>query len=238
MFSTGENVGPATQQQGWSAMGTLKTYNDDREVSLQQQFDKVDTYTVTFQRTLGPSNADFAAGPECEALISFTVAGNTITRRVDVINGMSIQGIAGSILVVCKDKTSTGAVGEYNVTITVAPGTRAPNQIQPFLKAGFRAGNPATVLPASSFDFDVPIDAGVNSVLVLVARPIVAGAASPIPEQACQVLHIAPGAIPVLAQYDPRSQSWVPLAPGAKTIRVYNADTDDVIFTVYYGIDG
>ncbi len=226
---------------GWSASGVLKTGNTDRIVPLQCQFPEPGTYTASFARENG--DLSLAPCPECEALISWSVAGQTITRRVDVISGMSVQGTAEAVTITIRDKSTTGVFDvDYRVTVTVAPGTRAPNQLQPFLKAGILNTNPATVAPAAFFDFDVPQDAGVNSVLVLVASPHPgAAAAPPIPEQAAQVIHFALGIVPTLLQYDPRSQGWVPLAPGTAAVRVLNDNAlgqANQIFTVFFGIDG
>lgn len=230
----------APAPKGWSASGTLTATDPNKRVSLQQQFPEAGPYTVSFARTGG----DLSLSPvaEAEALISWSVAGNTITRRVDVVSGMSVQGVASGVIVSVRDKSTSGAASNYQVSITVAPGTRASNQIQPYLKAGTVQTNPAQVAAAGLFDFNIPQDAGVSSVLVLVATPHPgAAAAPPIPEQACQVIHHALGIVPTLAQYDPRSQGWVPLAPGAVVIRVLNDNAigqADQIFTVFFGIDG
>jgi len=236
----GLGVDPGEKRKSWSASDTLFTFNVDKKVSLQALFGEAGPYTVQFSIT--PDDVTLASVIECTAEIEWTVDGNTVNRRVTVANGASVSGVAEGVRVVVHDVTTTGLANvEYAVAITVAMGVRPASALPPIHTPSILV-SPVLLLAFTSFDFPIPKNVGVTSVLVLVAsdHPGIA-APPPIPEQSVQVRHIAPGIIPVLNNYDPRSMNFVPIAPGANIVRVLNQFAPlgpSVWFTVFFGVDG
>jgi len=230
----------ANKVKGWSKSGTLVTFDSTNKISAQAVFDAPWSYTVQF--SIVPRA--FTGDPpiiECEADIEWSVAGNTVTRRITVVNGASISGVGEAVRVVCSDHTETGPVDlPYDVFISIAPGTRSGNAEMPAILVPRILLSPVSLAPGASFDYPIPENVGAYSVMVTVCTTKVGvAAAPPIPDCATQVQHRPVGA--PLKQYDPRGYDWVPIAPGASFIRVLNtnaAGEADQLFNVTFGIDG
>lgn len=225
---------------GWSANGTLITGNDSKQARLQALFAKIQVFTVQFNLVrLAPAPVAPVDLPiRCEALITWSVEGNQVTRRVSVGDGVSITGIGQNVTVVVSDTTDrtlhADALGAtYNVSINVAPGSRAsvqqPATLQPDPKL---PGNLYVILAGQSKTIPIQEDAGVISTFVTVFG----GAAGPQPGMS--VVQFQCGGFTV-GQYDPTKEtSWVPVPAGCKAIVLTNFSIEDYAFTVTYGIDG
>jgi hypothetical protein len=227
---------------GWSATGSLFTFNPTRRVTLQANFPNSEDYTVQF-------NVDYPPIPApppgwnpitTEATIVWSVEGNSVRRRVSVCNGVSVTGVGQACRVEIMDTTiqlaGAGAPKnvEYPVSVQVAPGTRAPIQQPPTLSR-LTSPNGYIVVPAGTFTIvPIPQDAGAVSVYVAVritpSLPVV-------PEGQALVSQELPGII--VRSYDARTFEWVPLAPGATQIRFDNFTAAQTMsISVVFGIDG
>lgn len=171
------------------------------------------------------------------ATVRWSVEGNTIQRRLSVVNGTTVTGVCDAVEVVIVDETDDvvgpvppGTALDYDVTISVVPYPRPSSGSPPILR-----GNviPITVAGgAGPVAVPVPDDAGVNSVMVLTAASV--GAIPTVSQQ-----H---GTLPdTFATWTPEGAGrFVPLLPQAGRISLDNlgAPATTVDFTVLFGIDG
>ena len=71
----------------------------------------------------------------CYATITWTIDGNRIQRMVSIANGQSIAGCGSAVVVSLVDDTDVlpggDPVPQYNVTVTLTPGSRGSNQLGP-----------------------------------------------------------------------------------------------------------
>lgn len=231
------------QASGWAVSGNLFTTDPTTKLQVQAIFNEPGTYTVEFDAQSVVASGLSGRSSRTEALISWTVAGSTVTRRVTVAHGVSVSGEAEAVRVVMSD-VSLGAAPpvEYAASALVVKGLRASYQ-------------PAILLPRPSFDSTVvaagsgftfagsgagphggliiPSDAGVVSVGVTIGTLD----HSPIPDQDFQVIQLD-AANHHVKQYDPRVAPFVPLHPDCTELQVFNNTATNVLVTVAFGIDG
>jgi hypothetical protein len=232
-------------------------------VSLQADFSKVtgaSSFTVAFNlqpQGIQAGNAFYMA----EAIIQMTVAGNTIQRRMNIMNGASFSGVAEAVRVIVYDTTPTDPTAypasiqfpagqKYLVTVTVARGTRPGRIVPPILMpppSNFGAAQnnaPGNVLlNNANMQFVVPTDAGITSMLALVSDESNAfGSAGDHSNQL--LLFFQGGGGPIAGYYPAQYQSgaWIPVPPG--TVVIFGLPitgggaTSTLSVTCYYGIDG
>lgn len=225
---------------GWSKHGLLHTGVTTDSLSMQCNFPQADVYTVEFS-LLGN---DAEPNPiQAEALITWSVEGNNVTRRVSIGNGVSVTGVGASCSVVMIDKTIKQGPfnpvpngSEYRVSVQISAGSRASTSQPPTLVQGsiIKLGP-----GVSTGGLVVPVDAGVISVYVTVSgfdafdTPIALKPAGTLVQQ------VKSG---VFAKcYDPMAVTgWVPVSPGTASIDVVNifADMPQAWFSITFGIDG
>jgi len=226
---------------GWSAAGQLGFLNPNLEVSLQAQFEEPGTYTVTF-------NVDYPrTGPDepvaAEAVIEWSVAGNTVQRIVSISDGASVTGTAEAVRVTLRDtspigdNTNLGYDTRYNVSIQVARGTRGSFTNPPILTRLFNSGG-VTYLDAvaganGTRTYPVPENAGVTAFKVLFANVTY----TPITDNDITVEQLDPSNN-VLSQCDPRNNEWTPLVPGAISVVFRNNSGAGVYPSMIWAIDG
>ncbi len=226
---------------GWSRVVRLVSGVYKVAGSLQQVFPKAESYTVTFTlNVIDDINQHHGFPPHsvppitAEAIVEFTVAGNTYVRLLSVTDGMSISGVCNSFRVRLKD--TTVAVGNadilglrYDVSVQVAPGTRADSKSPPYLQRGEKQ---IVVAANSGHGLTIPDNAGIKTMLAMV----VAINGSVIPDGGARVTQSA--AAVDIAAYDPRSFAWAPIAPGAAFVELQNFTGTDQFWQVFWGIDG
>jgi hypothetical protein len=171
---------------------------------------------------------------KCEALVSYSVMGNTVTRRLSVVNGAAISGVCEAIKVTISDNTTVPFAAptfEYSVDVIVAPGTRGFGHQPPYLE---QQSNALLLAAGVSHDFLIPKDSGATSVFITTFSA--AGDAPAAGELvAAQMQGTFTG-----KEYDPRNYpTWVPLSPGTDKVTVSNLSVaKDAFVTVTIGIDG
>jgi len=190
------------------------------------------SYTVQFNLL------NNAPGVQAVALITWTVAGNFVTRRVTVGNGVSVTGTGQAVQVRVIDNSLVASAGsKYNVSILVAPGVRGSSAEPPTLVVSDPiVGYAIPVAPGASHDFPVPLDAGVTQVYITVQGALDAGGVTLGTSEAQE----RGGGLP-FKSWDPgQTFFWVPVAPGTDTIRVTTGATavSTYAFTCTLGIDG
>ena len=221
---------------GWSKFGILRSGFSTDEVSMQAVFDEPGNYTVQFGLERTNPNPTTLFLVKAQALVTWSVAGNFVTRRISVGNGISITGQAEGVKVVIKDASDPAAVGtseNYRVSMQVTRGTRGTIQQPPVLDIS--TTGVTGILAGTTAIFTIPQDAGVVNVNVAVAT--VAGA--PLADNIVTVNHTgnAPG-VTLIKSYDPRDIDWAPVLPGTDTIRITNFGLVTVNVKVTFGIDG
>lgn len=230
-----------------SVSGPLIMQDENTTVSLQCGFRKPGNYTVQFSTTPAVDSSTLAPiRSQPEALILWSVGGNSIQRRVSVGNGVSVSGAAEAVQVKLYDNTtdSQGAITDgpiqYQVQAIVVPGVRAAVSQPPTLLAndtnfaeGMLTINPNTTSPALA----IPLDAGVISMQVAVQAQAVAGAV--IPWGTVIVRQQVSGGTPrTLKECDPRDFEWIQLNQGCDQIEIRNSNAFPIIVNVAFGIDG
>jgi len=213
---------------GWSIKGSLFTENEDITVSLQQTFDKANTFTVQI-------DVDGITPGRAVADIEWNVAGNRVKRTVDVGQGTAVTGNGESVRVVVRD-VSPGGVGfpasgtAYSVAVTVAPGVRANFQM-----AVLTADEGLiTIAAAASDTWTLPLSSGIIYFMVMTYAdpPAIGAAARGI--QVTQVDYSGAG----LVTCEARQAQWIPLVKGAVTIAVDNHTANNALISIIYGIEG
>lgn len=223
---------------GWSAAGNMQATDSNKSVHLQANFKTPGPYTVQFFVQQIDANADTVLEPK--AFIDWSVAGNTVTRKVDVLNGLSVTGVGEGVRVRVVDETTTGSAINYAVAVTVAPGIR-PSKPDYATLTPAHSNNPAVVVSNGTQDFDVPDGVGVTAVSIKASYSVVPAApAAAITDQMMIVQHRAPDAVinPILKTYDPRESDWVPLAPGTTKVRFINTCASSLRVQLTWGVDG
>ncbi len=234
MFDAGDGLDPMIQpdaaqprESGWSAAGRISYSNPNSELSLAKTFPKAGEYVVQFSLIRPEVDLTEINTPVifCEALIEWTIAGNTTSRRVSVGNGVSVAGVAESVRIVAKDDSGgTIDLFQYLVKMTVAPGTRPNNGYPPQLvRASYSRFQ---IAPGGSAVRRVPQDAGVRSVNV---------------EGTGATVDMLCGLGTVLKQYVTTGTQpglYVPLAPSTVAIRISNAGGAPINVALSFGIDG
>lgn len=162
---------------GWSLSGKLIA-GDTKFHQLQANFDYVGYYTVQFSIEV-PEVEFESGGIFALADITWTVEGNAITRKISIINGMTISGMGQSVNIKMSDFSSEDPTIIYNVACSVARGTRPlsgniPNlsiNTETLIPEADRRGQSASsvLLPGAARSWDVPPNVGVNSVFISVA---------------------------------------------------------------------
>lgn len=177
---------------GWSANGQLLTVNYTKSINLQAQFGEPGDYTAEFAFSPTLDSQGFAR-MQAEALITWAIEGNFVTRRISVTNGASITGVAQAVRIQIFDVSNPGATPAniaYGVSVQVTKGARAttmqPPTLIPHPFVNDQAVNPVTqpyaqgsylIAPeggagAGNSDgftiIPVPPDAGVISIFVTV----------------------------------------------------------------------
>lgn len=233
---------------GWSASGRLVSKDSNPAVQLQANFQDSTPYTVQFSITnLKATDGSTDVGsynPTAE--IVWSVEGNSVRRVVSVINGTSVTGVGQGCRVTVRDQTPTGDSTkemEYVVSILVAPGVRAANQLQPVLVPlitdPFLVTRPGTVFVdgGTAVDIQIPENAGVTSVYIT-ASSLNAGIPIILTDADVQASHT--NSAYVYKEYNPIKYTWVPIGPGTTTIRLtnYMGPATQVLFNVTFGIDG
>ncbi len=229
---------------GWSATGTMRNNGISAASHLQANFlpevgrhDPSKNYTVQF--TVGPTKNPvtkqiISVGVNAIAEIKWSVEGNDVRRLVSVANGVSLTGVGEAVRVAVFDRSIGGLVipADYDVSITVAPGSR-PSLNKPVTLASLNGTSFGySLLAGTSQVIAIPQDAGIISTYVTVADTTAVKA--PIANQAAQV---AVGGSDQL--YDPRDFTWVPIVPGALNMTLFNnSAAQSMLFNVTFGIDG
>lgn len=216
---------PVGTAEAWGSRRTITPGDTAPVQAFSQPFPKPGVYTVQFNVKPVPGQQIIS-----EALITWAIKSQHITRRVSIANGISVQGNAEGVTVDIIDKGAQNPINPftYDVVTTVAKGTRPPSAVPPRLMGV----EDQTVNTGGSVQVDIPQDSGANAIFVAIysAVPILEGQVN---------IRQRFGAGVSLQENDPRPFEWVPLVPGADNILIQNiAGPPSFKVTVHFGIDG
>lgn len=223
-----------TKSEGWGKfVSTMKT-GSSQKGQMQREWPTAKMRTISFN--LIQHKTVTSVPIKCEALIVFSIAGNSISRRLNVANGSSVSCIAEALDVTLEDHSTSpgfpGVLGEqYEVNITTAPGSRAFGHQAPILQ---QQGQVVLANGGGTHDWPIPVDAGAIAAFVTIVA-----AASPGPTNAEIVITESANGF-TTRQWDGRSLSlWIPLSPGATNLNITNLSAGTAISAaVQFGIDG
>jgi hypothetical protein len=216
------------------------------QVSLVNPQGQPESGTMTLQFQVQPPvsatngiNGVFA----CQALISWTISGNRVTRRISVGNGRTITGVGEAVTVQLIDHTADiFGVGSpslglgYGVDVQVGIGPRGSTAQLPTLTEA----NSFVVLDGTTptESLKIPQDAGAIAVQVLVSAE--AGLATPTDD--FSVSAIFNNGAGNIGAFDPlNDKGMIPIPAGANNLSITNNTTGPTIplrITVIWGIDG
>jgi hypothetical protein len=214
---------------------------------MQVDFPVSDYYTVQFY-IVPPNSQKVAPAPpnpsdlfNSEALVTWSVEGNFVRRRITVGNGAVLSGTGQGVKVELYDALPAGLVlggppgPTYPASIQVARGTRPTNAAPPQLNGGT-----FDVAPGSSILVPVPNDSGATSVNVAISA--VGAPPDVITNEALvnQVDFLAPGL--VFKSYLPSDPcAFCPLSPFCTGLEIFNFFaplSQDIKYAITYGIEG
>ena len=172
-----------------------------------------------------------------EAIVSWSISGNRITRRFSIGNGATITGVAEAVNVQVVDHTgdlSSGFIaGEsYGVTISAGLGTRGSVSELPTLQEVDNMGQ--NLAAATAVDVTIPQDAGVTGYRVLFSSGAVFNAIEAAVE--CYIPGTFYRAPKNVIDGD---TGEIPITPGTTAVRIINYDAaNNVIWSLIWLIDG
>lgn len=235
---------------GWQQSGTL-TVGGGTSVTMQTDFGDADTFTVGFLQPYAQTGTGDDIGMRAEALIMWNVEGSYKPVRVSLVGGMSVTAAARGVKIIMTDATPQDAANDqpyaplgtqYQVSALVAKGSRGSSQNPPYYIPKSLAT--ALVVPnGNTAAINVPTDAGIQSLLVLVTNSDDSAAAA----GDCTVLQYAGSKLnpsvstQAISRFDPHavSAAWIPIVPGCTVLKFKNntaSKTQEI--NVFLGVDG
>lgn len=232
---------------GWSASDKLDAADRSKVISMQANFPESGPYTIQFQVNM-PANADIESfNFSTEAIITWSVEGNFISRRITVADGASVTGVgqAASVRVIDTSVATgniplPGGTSIYEVGISVARGNRSSAMIPTFVPPDARAAALVAGV-GNKVDIDIPDNSGINSVMVV--AHLIGATERAIAPSDLAISQSSPGLTGVFAVYDYTDQqgNFIPIVPGVTRITLRCTTTHaatNIIYTVIFGVDG
>jgi hypothetical protein len=175
--------------------------------------------------------------PTCRAIVTWKVDGQQQRRVVSIVSGASISGVCNGVDVKLVDVPLGGDSTEgkkYKVQATMSRGLRANTQEPPTLTEELIQ----SVASGANITFDVPQDAGVTQVYVLLAT----GSTADTPADTSVLVTMSDNHQPSNGLYGSfyplKCCHWVPLAPGTQKIILFNGSGFEFFVQAIWGIDG
>lgn len=236
--------GDDMSKSSWSQSGNLRTGEGvNGGISCQADLGEGhgDIYTVQFGIVLPPTTPPIIVRPE--ALVTLTVNGCDVVRRISVNDGTSISGTAEKFKAKLFDSLTAAMPGvlglQYTANIQISKGVRPPVQQPPYLNPDTytdAAGivhpyiGTITIAAAATATVPIPVNAGIISTMVMVPPNTPAFASTPRVQQV--------SGAGILAEYDPTLYNFVPLFPGTDRLILLASVGDVTDFVVLFGVDG
>jgi hypothetical protein len=231
----------------WSRFGTLYTPEPNganpglrrpEEVSMQALFtDDPGVYTLQFQVEANPTSVAFGITLPARALadVTWSVEGNSITRRIHVTDGCTIVGTGQGVRVVVRDDTELQAISSqvsypYTVGMTLTKGNKSMTTPPLYILAQ------SQIVAAPTF-WIVPSNIGANQFIVY---PGWSGGAPATDFITLQGVDQFNAVIFAYRMYPSSIPQYLPLPPNVQRLRVLTAGTtvNLIGFAIFLGIDG
>lgn len=188
------------------------------------------TYSIQFNT--GDSSLGFV--PLVEATIVWKVAGQSLSRRISVLDGTIISGLAEGVSVSLKDVTmqfyAVPPVPQpYDIMVTLCKGVRPTEANPPVLYTE----NQVQINPGFSHSFPLPFDSGVMAYKVV-------GVLDDLETNFKVAKARCSGASPVFFYYPMFDHTWIPITPGANRV-IVNCDgtaVGAILMGVIWAIEG
>jgi hypothetical protein len=221
----------ADKSKGWSKSGSLTTMKTDKTVQTQAtEFGQAMQFTVQFSVTQIANPSATNVRQRAKALVTWSVAGNSVSRQITLYDGASISGVGEAVKVVVSDDSvrigpATAFDNQpYDVAFQFAPGTRPSQQQPPFY---YESGtHPALV---ATVNVPIPQNIGVISTFIQVS-----GLLLTLPD----IMYASVGNGRWLLGID-KPSLWRPIPPGSTSIQLTRTNLiGSVPWEVFFGIDG
>ena len=228
---------PKSRLYGWGTGGVVnppKTSAKDNagqsNISLQCTLEHANVFTVQFGIHLAPLDAGSEGVANLPvADIEWAVNGNTVRRRISVLNGATITGDGESVKVKVYDESQNGAALPFAVSILVTLGTRGGDQ-QPTLQDQSLESLPHS----STATFQIPDGIGASQFRIFVWSET-----AKLDLDKIVVLQQDVAGNTITGYQNPALHGYVAVAPGASQVLVSNIDTvNDASVYIVFGIDG
>jgi hypothetical protein len=225
---------------GWSASGRLTIGGRNKGIKLQKEFPRSEVYTVAFSVQ---GFVEGAGNPNIVADINWKVAGNNVLRRISVMNGTAISGVAEAVEVRVRDESLSLTGRSYVVNIMVAKGSRGENMQPPIYipiltrSTGAEAVGNIIVAPNDVELVSVPVDIGIISVHTVATWN---DASDPTPINNSDLV-LRQFSSTGLKQYNAQNSGWVPIVSNIQSLNFFNntaAPAAGAVFAIAYGIEG
>lgn len=173
------------------------------------------TYSIQFQSI---NNEEFV--PLCEATIVWKVDGQSLTRRITVLDGTVITGLCEGVSVSLRDVTNLfysippDPPKEYYIMVTICKNTRPSEANAPVLYTLPQA----QINPGNAAIFPVPRGSGVMAYRVLATT-------HQAETELRTVVARCTGVAPTFFYFPLLDNSWIPITPGAEQVLVNNEST-------------
>lgn len=237
---------------GKRGLQVAMTMGDDApKNTLNPNFASPSNATVQVGIVQGVAERAANGPPNMRATILWNIDGVSVSRMISVGGGSSISGggdgVAVSLFDVSKG-VSDPTLADYEVTVDVVPGVRAPSSVPPTLIPLISEANysgtppvpnvPGTYLLTNGQDVSVKVPPGSGAQSVYIHPGLVVPGLTPPGVGYYVVQRDAAGA--VLALYTPSiGQGFVPLSPFCTNVIIVNKSGDSIGgIHLLWGIDG
>jgi len=207
-----------------------------KEIRFQAKFAKASMHTLQFT-VLDPNLTNLVNNEiiRAQALITWSLGGQNILRRVDCVNGLSISGEAQSVDVKITDRSILSVVPgrviqPYTVQVVAAEGTRPAEEQPPQF-----TGDTVTLGPVGGSAINVP--EGAISAWVVVAPQVLGAILIPSDHIVRQTTR---GGVTLRAYSPLQVNGFVPLANGCTRLTFEQGALQpaNVQYFTAFGIDG
>ena len=227
-------------QERWENRGNSRLTNmvlgqKDVATSINERDLIPNVYTLQFG-LFQTGERTWLSVPAAEAIINWSVKGQTQRRIITIASGVAISGVCDAVSVKIRDTSiiseNTEAI-QYAVQSTLSKGVRPSTGQPPSLTTRqsqiAQGSGPSVVFP-------VPVNAGVMSFFVLACGD--SGAVLTTTDIVAQV--IGAGNTLLASYYPLITGGWIPLPAGAYSITVNNnaAEDTNADVNVIWGIEG
>ena len=206
------------------------------QINFGQAKEPAGFYTIQFGLTSPPSGVGITSACNAVATIVWKLGGNSIQRKVNVANGVTISGPAEAVELSIVDNTDIGLLTRqrYVVAALISPGTRPSSHYPPRYFPGQFPQSAILAAGAMTSAFPIPGDAGVTSLIFGCSGVGVTLG----PTVGALVVGFYDSNGNAIYSTDPITTPLMIVPSGAVSLQVFNVSANPVGVNWVYGIDG